>query len=176
MTAMRQLAAITVLCLALAACASPAKPRPSFDEGVRAYDAGDYTTALQIWSALAEDYDLAAMRNLGLLFENGLGVPKNDGIAAQHYRDAAENGLVSAQLSLARLHANPSSDQHNPRFAYEWFVQAAISGSDLGAFQAARMMYFGEGTQVNQETALNVIRDLAENGLSQAKRWLEIHG
>ena len=42
------------------------------EKGVTAYEAGDYQTALQHWQLLAENNDLAALRNIGHLYRRGL--------------------------------------------------------------------------------------------------------
>ena len=54
-----------VAALFLAVLLLPALARADFNAGTRAYEAGDFTAAMQEWRPLAEDGDVAAMRNLG---------------------------------------------------------------------------------------------------------------
>ena len=42
-----------------------------YDNGVEAYNAGDYQTALQEWRPLAEQGDANAQTNLGVMYKNG---------------------------------------------------------------------------------------------------------
>ena len=46
---------------------------------------------------------LEAMNGLGAIYENGLGVPKNDTQARQWYERGAEGGSEGAKKSLERL-------------------------------------------------------------------------
>jgi len=45
--------------------------------GVKAYQRGDYATALRIMRELAEQGDARAQFSLGLMYGNGTGVPQN---------------------------------------------------------------------------------------------------
>jgi TPR repeat protein len=45
-----------------------------FQDGLDAYDRGDYTTALKEWRPLAEEGDALVQYNLGTLYEMGQGV------------------------------------------------------------------------------------------------------
>ncbi len=49
----------------------------SFQEGLDAYERGDYGTALKEWRPLAEQGHAQAQLNLGIMSSQGLGVPKN---------------------------------------------------------------------------------------------------
>ena len=48
-----------------------------FDEGVAAYDRGDYATALEEWRPIAEQGNADAQYNLGNMYYNGRGVPQD---------------------------------------------------------------------------------------------------
>ena len=48
-----------------------------FDNGWAAYEAGNYVAALKEWRPLAEQGDAFAQSNLGIMYENGQGVPKH---------------------------------------------------------------------------------------------------
>jgi len=48
-----------------------------YEEGVEAYKSGDYATASKIFGALAERGDASAQSHLGLMYENGHGVPQD---------------------------------------------------------------------------------------------------
>jgi hypothetical protein len=67
-----------------------------FDEGVAAYDRGDYATALEEWLPIAEQGDGRAQLYLGTMFDIGLGVPQDYAEAVKWYRLAAEQGAYMA--------------------------------------------------------------------------------
>ncbi len=55
----------------------------------------------------AEQGDAAAQYNLGTLYFNGQGVPKNYAEAEKWFRLAANQGNAMAQTALNRLYRNP---------------------------------------------------------------------
>ena len=57
------------------------------------------------WFRLAaEQGDASAQTNLGLMYEQGDGVPQDDAEAAKWYRLAAEKGEARAQNNLAGMY------------------------------------------------------------------------
>ena len=71
-----------------------------FDKGMTAYRSGDYQAALAEWRPLAESGHATAQYNLGLMYEQGMGVPQDHARAVAWYRRAAEHGYVKAQHNL----------------------------------------------------------------------------
>ena len=71
-----------------------------FQKGYAAYQRGDYATALREWEPLAEQGNADAQNNLGLMYDNGQGVPQNDKTAVKWYKLAAEQGDATAQTNL----------------------------------------------------------------------------
>jgi len=49
----------------------------SYQEGLDAYERGDYDTALKEWRPLAEQGDASGQFNLGFMYDQGLGVPQD---------------------------------------------------------------------------------------------------
>jgi TPR repeat protein len=98
---------------------------------------------------LAEQGDAAAQHNLGILYETGTGVMRQDGPAEEWYRRAAEQGLHEAQYQLAAiLAADAMADQGNytpkeveQRFieAYMWLLLAHPSGLEIVANSLPRL-------------------------------------
>ena len=52
-------------------------PKLTLEEGRNAYSDGDYERALKIFKTLAEQGDAKAQNNLGILYQQGHGVPKD---------------------------------------------------------------------------------------------------
>ena len=61
----------------------------TFDEAVAAYDRGDYATAVRGFLVHAEQGDATAQFNLGLMYDKGEGVLKDEAEAVRWYRLAA---------------------------------------------------------------------------------------
>jgi len=74
-----------------------------FQDAVKAYQAGDYTKARDIWAGMSDKGDAAAQFNLGVLYENGQGLEKDLNLAQEWYRRAAVQGLPEAKKKLDAL-------------------------------------------------------------------------
>jgi|TARA_X000000950_G_scaffold74651_2_gene93204 TPR repeat protein len=99
-----------------------------FQRGLAAYDRGDYTAARAFWQPLADNYDLAALRNIGHMYRLGQGVAQNQEKAAHYYARAAELGFAPAQFNLAvMLHAGAGMDA-DKKAARQWAQRAANAG------------------------------------------------
>ncbi len=77
-----------------------------FIEGVKAYDRGDYATALRIFRQFADQGDASAQSNLGLMYGKGLGVTQDYKEAVKWYRKAADQGNTPAQYNLGTMYLN----------------------------------------------------------------------
>jgi len=78
-----------------------------FQRSLSAHDRGDYATALREWKPLAEQgHATAQYNNLGLMYAEGQGVPKNNETAVKWYRLAAEQGDAAAQHEMKRIATN----------------------------------------------------------------------
>ncbi|HEY5366776.1 MAG TPA: hypothetical protein VIL19_09900 [Casimicrobiaceae bacterium] len=63
-----------------------------FDDGVAAYDKGQFDVALKLWLPLAEQGYLAAQFNVAALYEKGTGTAADPEQAAHWYLEAAKKG------------------------------------------------------------------------------------
>ena len=66
---------------------------------------GDFATVLRKWNALAEQGDVSAQYNLGMMYYNGDGVLQDDVYAHMWWNIAASNGIANA-VELEELVAN----------------------------------------------------------------------
>ena len=96
---------IVTLCLTIAVLLGSAGESwgADFQKGLTAYKSGDYATALREWKALAALGDANAQYLLGLMYDNGDGVPENDKEAVKWYKLAAEQGDADAQERYGEL-------------------------------------------------------------------------
>ncbi len=96
-----------------------------FDEGMAAYQRGDYATALRDWRPLAEQGNANAQFFLGLMYGNGLGVPQDYAKAQQWWRKAAGQGDATAQFNLGFMYSNGRGVPQDYAQAHMWFNLAA---------------------------------------------------
>jgi len=102
----------------------PLMPSP-FEDGIAAYERGDYLTALHLWKPLAEQGNASAQFNLGLMHADGRGVPQNDAEAVKWYQKAADQGDAMAKINLGVLYANDQGEPQDYVQAHLWFSIAA---------------------------------------------------
>ena len=122
---------LTVAMLLLTACAAPpdtARFKIDFERGVKAYEAGDYEAARKLWQPLADNYDLAALRNLGHLYRLGQGAPKNGKKARSYYEKAAKLGHAPSQTNLAQMYFSGTLIERDSKKALQWLEKAAAQG------------------------------------------------
>jgi hypothetical protein len=100
---MRTLIIIPVLLFSLFLGASSYSA--DFNKGLTAAQSGDFATALKEWKPLAEKGDVDAQTNLGLMYQNGWGVPQDDKEAVRWYTLAAEQEHAKAQYNLGVMYA-----------------------------------------------------------------------
>jgi TPR repeat protein len=99
-----------------------------FDEGLAAYQRGDYAAALEQWQPLAGGGDARAQFNLGRLYAKGEGVSLDFAEAARWYGLAAEQGHGAAQFNLADLYKYGKGVPQGYVRAYMWWSVAATGG------------------------------------------------
>ena len=116
-----------------------------FDDGVEAYNRGDYATALQEFRPLAEQGDAKAQFNLGFMYDNGQGVPQDDVEAAAWYHKAAEQGYADAQNTLGFMYADGEGVSPDVVEAVAWFRKAAEQGLSSAQFNLGLAHANGEG-------------------------------
>lgn len=111
---------------------------------------GAFAEARAAFRAAADAGEAGALNNLGVLHENGAGVPRNAVRAVEWYRKAAEGGVAAAQYNLAMLTAgdhifggaDPLRRDEDMAAAYMWlslsadqkFALAVETLEELGRF------------------------------------------
>lgn len=72
-----------------------------YNDGFRAAETGNYTTAIDKWGPLASSGHAMAQFNIALMYHGGLGVDTNEAEAVKWYTMAAKNGYMPAQEFLS---------------------------------------------------------------------------
>jgi TPR repeat protein len=121
-----------------------------------AFKRGDYATVRRLMTPLADAGNAKAQNYLGVLYDHGYGVPRDDAQAVAWYRKAADQGNPEAQSNLGRLYDNGHGVLQDDARAVAWYRKAAEQG-DAGAQTSLGAAY---------ETGRGVARDLA-----QAAEW-----
>ena len=125
------------LIILLFACQSP--ENIAFDQGMQASRSGEYETALEKWHPLAQQGHAEAQFNLGVMYENGLGVQKDHAQAVDWYKKAAEQGLKEAQNNRGKNYAQGTGVEQDYIRAYKWLSLAAEQGLKKAASNLDRI-------------------------------------
>jgi uncharacterized protein len=114
------------LLLVLLACAAavPAVAGP-FEDAITAYNKGDYATTLRLFLPLAAAGDAEAQYNLGVMYDNGKGVPQDSAMAMSWFRKSAAQGNADAQYNLGVMYDNGKGVPQDYVQAHMWFNLAA---------------------------------------------------
>lgn len=155
--------------LALMLCALPAGAG-DLSSGVFAYRTGNYQEAVALFRPLAERGEPYAQYNLGVLYDNGLGVPRNFDLALLWYKKAASQGLADAQYMAGRFYGNGRGVKQDPAAALFWFELASAGGHPLAP--ALRDQHWNQlRSPTRDRVAAKATRWQAEHPAQFTCRW-----
>lgn len=150
----------------------------SFEDGLLAWEFGDYARAYEIWLPLAGEGHAEAQSRLGTLYFWGRGTDQNWVEAVRWYRLAAEQGHVEAQLILGDLYheglsyEGQSIAQDYAQAVY-WYLQAADQGVAEAQNNMGVMYENGRGVPQDLNQAIHWYRLAAAQGYPDAIEALE---
>jgi TPR repeat protein len=117
----------------------------SFEDGVAAYQIGEYAAAMQSWRPLAEQGNTHAQTGLGVMYERGQGVPQNFAQAWVWYSKAADQGDPDAQSNLGTMYANGWGVPQDFAQAVVLYRQAGERGNASAQSNLGLMYEHGQG-------------------------------
>jgi TPR repeat protein len=133
----RAIFVVVLMILSIAA----AMAADTLEDAVAAYRRANYATALRIYRSMADQGLAIAQFNVGLMYDNGQGVSKDEVQAMKWYRLAADQGRSDAQYQLGHLYYK----QDNYAEAAKWFHLAADQGRADAQSNLGSMYAEGEG-------------------------------
>jgi uncharacterized protein len=136
--------------------------------GTQAYDRGDYVTAMNELHPLAEQGLASAQFYLGVMYENGQGVPQDYPEAARWYLKSAKQGHDRAQNNLGKLYEDGQGVDQDHIIAVQWYQKAADQGLSAAQFNLAEMYENGRGVKPNTDQAQAWYRKAAAQGHKKA--------
>ena len=146
---------------------------PTLNEALAAYKRSDYATALKGFRFHAEQGDVAAQTNLGILYANGWGVARNDAEAVRWYRKAARQGYANAQTNLGVMYDHGRGVRQDLAEALRLYRLAAAQGEPYAQNNFGNMYANGRGVARNDKVAERWYRKAAKQGHADAQASLE---
>ena len=154
-----------------ALAAPPPVPVASADElerqGEAALGRGESVAALGLFRQAAALGKTAAMDNIGLLYEVGLGVHRDYAEAMRWFRKAADAGDTMAPVYVGNMYRDGEGVPADPAEARRWFAKSAKAGNQIG-----RMAVAGAGLQLAPPTGEIALTGEAAFTLSESDRRL----
>ncbi|GDX61450.1 hypothetical protein LBMAG32_09840 [Nitrosomonadaceae bacterium] len=148
LTLKKLLLTISMGCLMTAVNAGP------MDDARTAYNKGDYKEALGIWRPLADQGDVDAQYNIGLMYE----VTQNYKEAVKWYRLAAVQGNEEARYNIGVLYAQGHGVTQNYKEAVKWLRLAAEQGDAKAQYNIGVLYAQGHGVTQNYKEAVKWYR------------------
>lgn len=120
------------------------------------------TTASELDSitAKAKKGDAAAQFDLGTIYRQGDGVPKDAANAVKWFQKAAEQGYAAAAFELGMMYRQGEGIPKNDAIAAKWYLKAAAQGD--GNAQADLGVMYANGNGVSKD----VVRGYAWSSLA----------
>ena len=134
----------------------------------KAYVEKDYKTAYKLYLPIAGQGNDNAQYKLGLMFDDGKGVPQDYKEAVKWFRLAAEQGNHKAQLSLGFMYKDGKGVTKDSEEAMKLFTLAAEEGIPL-AQQLLGLLLYAKGLG-------NVVKGLEIEKIDyiSAHKWLNL--
>ncbi|MBP3407250.1 MAG: sel1 repeat family protein [Kiritimatiellae bacterium] len=110
---------------------------------------------------------------LGLMYERGYGVPKDDYEAVKWCRKSAEQGNADAQCNLGFMYENGRGVPKDETEAVKWYRKSAEQGNAFGQCNLGWMYESGRGVPKDDYEAVKWYRKSAEQGNVPAKDALK---
>jgi uncharacterized protein len=135
--------------------------------GMGAFRNKDYSRAYKEWKTAAEAGQAEAQFDLGVLYAQGLGVPRDLSEAARWYSRAAEQGNAEAQFALGQMCSRGWGVPRDEADAMRWFQLA--NGNESDGSPTGWEAIQGYGTPQDPQKAAYWYRQAAEKGHAEAQ-------
>jgi len=128
-----------------------------FEKGIAAYQANDLPLAYKEFYASAKEGHADSQFNVALMYEQGIGVAKDETEAVIWYQKSALQGTAAAQFNLAVLYENGRGTQVDFGKANEWYRKASAQGDALAIGNLGMLYVRGQGVKENKIAGLALL-------------------
>jgi TPR repeat protein len=129
----------------------------NFEAGIVAYQANDLPLAYTAFLAAAKDGHADSQHNVALMYENGIGVGKNEMEAVFWYGKSASQGNAGAEFNLGVLYENGRGTPVDFAKANEWYRKASVQGDALAIGNLGMLYVRGQGVKENKTAGVALL-------------------
>lgn len=141
-----------------------------YDEGVAAFENGDYAIAQAALMPLAKLGDGDAQYYIGVMYMDGLGIEANPKEAFKWLSFAAVYGVLDARFRMAQFYLDDKLGvEEDLQMAADWYEKAAKEGHAKSRHRLGLMYRDGQGRAQSYGHAIELFRAAAEQGLADAQ-------
>lgn len=140
-----------------------------FDDGLDAYNQGDYDTAFEEWLPYAEQGDASAQYNLALVYEIGY---EDYTQAIEWYKKSANQGYDKAQVNLGLMYSRGNGAEVNKYEAVKWYRKSAEQDNPTAQNNLAVMYENGTGVTKSYKQSINWYLKAVDGGSEKARENL----
>ncbi|WP_229736629.1 tetratricopeptide repeat protein [Bizionia arctica] len=113
--------------------------------------------AFQDFLAAAKEGHADSQFNVALMYEQGLGVSKNEREALFWYENAASQGNMGAQFNLGVFYENGIGTDIDFLKANDWYRKASVQGDGLAIGNLGRLYIRGQGVKENKKAGVALL-------------------
>lgn len=149
-------------------CAGLAWAGP-IDDAKAAQARGDYAVAERIYRNLADQGNVVALTQIGIMYRTGRGLPRDDKQAFHWLRRAAALGSPQAQFSVGDMYLRGNGTAQDLLQAAKWYNRAAEQGHPQAQYALGILYKLGGGVRKSNQRAARWFKRSADQGLSEAQ-------
>ncbi len=129
----------------------------NFEAGIAAIEVNDMPKAYKSFLAAAKEGHMDSQFNLGVMYEQGIGVAKDNQQAVVWYAKAAAQGSSAAQYNLGVLYENGRGTAVDFAKANDMYRKASVQGDPLAVGNLGMLYIRGDGVKENKVAGLALL-------------------
>ncbi len=141
----------------------------SFDDAFAAYDRGNYAIAARKMKTSADEGNAMAQFTLGLMYENGQGVPKDYAEANKWYRLSAAQAEARLPIRIGNIYTNGQGVPQDYAEAVKWYILAGDRSLSEEQHPLGSSALEAHGVRQDYHEAVKWYRRAAEQGNASAQ-------
>ncbi len=152
------------LVLAVGLLLAPTALFAQYEDGQKAFDAGDYAGAQSAWSKGAQANDPRSQYSLGYLAQFGLSGSADLGAAKSWYEKAADNNNPDGLYALGLMYETGQAGTKDLSKAFDLYHKAAAAGTQADAeYAIGRMLLRGRGVARDAKESVAWLKKAAQH-------------
>ncbi len=144
-------------------------PSSLYNQAVALFEKGNYEGAIKKYKTSAEQGDVKAQWDLGVIYQNGRGVDIDYNEAIKWFTKAAKSGDKFSQFNLGYMYYSGQGTPINKAESFKWYSLAAKQGYIDAMYNVAIAYFNGDGVTQNFTEAYRYFRLSAKKGMKDAQ-------